>query len=181
MMKKSYTLIELIIVVGMLSLILEAIVGVYLNAIRTQRKILATLDALNQVNYFLEYTERKIKMAKKDDIEIGGKTANCCPQDKINFCQANQSQISFRNAKSECERIFLSNGIIYEEIKGSFLLPLTSTSSLEIKNLNFKIEGASQEDDKQPRVTIFLEAKVKGGKSLKFQTTISQRDLDVRE
>ena len=64
-------------------------------------------------------------------------------------------------------------------------LPLTS-DDLEV--LSFKVgptESWGQDDNKQPRITLFLEAKgVKSQKPelqpiIRIQTTISQRNLDV--
>jgi hypothetical protein len=52
---------------------------------------------------------------------------------------------------------------------------------VKITALRFNLQGAPQGDGSQPRVTIFIEAETKGGKKLRFQTTISQRDLDVTE
>jgi len=178
-MKKSFTLIELLVVVGLISLISGTVIGVYLTGIKSQRKILETQELLNQINYALEYMGRAIRMAKKDDIEIGGETANCCSETKVNYCTSTQ-EILFRNSRNQCQKFYLSGNAIFEEIGGT-TSPLTSTTSIKINFLRFKVEGARQGDGKQPRVTISIEAETRGGRKMKFQTTVSQRDLDVTE
>jgi len=180
-MKKSFTLIELLVVIGLISLVSSSVIGVYLGGIRTQRKVLETQEVLSEINYALEYMGRAIRMAKKDDVTIGGQTNNCCQHDnKINYCTTSQG-ILFRNSRNECQKFYLSDNAIWEEIVGTSTLPLTSTSSMKITSLKFNIAGAPQGDGLQPRVTIFIEAETKGGKKIRFQTTISQRDLDVTE
>jgi len=180
-MKKSFTLIELLVVIGLISLVSGSVIGVYLGGIRTQRKILETQEVLSEINYALEYMGRAIRMAKKDDILIGGNPANCCVASKVNYCQTSTEGILFRNSRNECQKFYLSENAIWEEIGGTSTLPLTSTSSMKITSLKFNITGAPQGDGLQPRVTIFIEAETKGGKKIRFQTTISQRDLDVTE
>jgi len=177
-MKKSFTLTELLVVIGLISLISGTVIGVYISGVRVQRKILEDQEVLSQINYALEYMGRAIRMAKKDDVEIGGQTKNCCPQDKVNFCQNSNSEILFRNSQNQCQRFYLSSNAIYEEIVGVSNFPLTS---IKINSLKFNLSGAPQGDQLQPRVTIFIEAETKGQKKLEFQTTISQRDLDVTE
>ena len=180
-MKKSFTLIELLVVIGLISLVSSSVIGVYLGGIRAQRKILETQEVLSEINYVLEYMGRAIRMAKKDDVTIGGVTQDCCSGNKVNFCQGSTQEILFRNSRNECQKFYLSDNAIWEEIVGTSTLPLTSTSSMKITSLKFNIAGAPQGDGLQPRVTIFIEAETKGGKKIRFQTTISQRDLDVTE
>ena len=88
---------------------------------------------------------------------------------------------------SDCQEFFLENGQLKYKRKiitapPGETLDLTS-NKLEITSLKFKLEGKSQNDNLQPRVTIFLEVKGKGeieaSQKIKIQTTISQRNLDV--
>jgi hypothetical protein len=51
---------------------------------------------------------------------------------------------------------------------------------LEVTNLKFFVQGDNQNDNLQPKVTIFLEIQKKGQPATKIslQTTITQKDLD---
>ena len=175
---KAFTLIELLVVLTIFSIALGSISGIFISGIHSQRKILAEQEILSQMSYILEYMGRAIRMAKKDDLSFSGQTKNCLSGNKVNYeVSSNQSQIKFRNYQNQCQRFYLSSNQIFEEKDGTSL-PLTSPD-LKINSLKFQVFGEIQEDNLQPRVTIFIEAQ-KGKRNLKFQTTISQRDLDVR-
>jgi len=176
---KSFTLIEVLVVTAIFSIVVGAISGVFVTGISSQRKILAEQEILNQISYVLEYMGRAIRMAKKDDIPIGGQTNDCIKNKYyVNYeVSSDQSKIIFRNYQNQCQSFYLSSTQIFEQIDENSPLPLTSPN-LKINSLKFKVSGETQDDKEQPRVTIFIEVE-KGKRNLKFQTTISQRDLDV--
>jgi hypothetical protein len=120
---------------------------------------------------------RAIRMAKKDDISISGQTKNCLSGNKVNYETPTESEIKFRNYLNQCQRFYLSSNQIFEEKEGTVLA--LSSPKIKVNTLKFKIFGESQDDTYQPRVTIFMEIESKG-KKLQFQTTISQRDIDVQ-
>jgi len=116
-------------------------------------------------------------MAKKDD--LGG--INCLSGDKVNFELTHSGNgIKFRNYKDECQEFYLDGKRIFENKNGN-VLPLTS-ANLEVNFLKFQIFGETQSDKIQPRVMTSFEIQKKGQSETKtrFQTTISQRDLDVQ-
>lgn len=182
-MKKGFTLVEMLVVIGLFSLIGGSIVALFVSGISSQRKILATQELLDQTSYVLEFMGRALRMAKKDD--VGGKV-NCLSGDKVNYelTRGNQG-IKFRNYKDECQEFYLEGDRLMEARKkgdeATTTLPLTS-SALKVNSLKFHLSGAGQGDNLQPRVTIFLEISGRGKNppTIKIQTTISQRDLDVQ-
>lgn len=179
--EKSFTLIELLVVIGLVSLISGAVMSIYFSSIQAQREILETQELLSQINYAFEYMARFIMLAKVDDLEDPQHVeVNCCNDYAVNYCLLSPSEILFRNSKNECQKFYLLNNEIYEEIVGTSTFPLTSKSGAKITNLRFKVSGASRDDQEQPRVTILIEVQKRNGKKLYFQTTISQRNLDVR-
>jgi type II secretory pathway pseudopilin PulG len=178
---KSFTLIELLVVTGIFSIAIGSISAIFVSGLSSQRKILAEQEVLNQISYVIEYMGRAIRMAKKDDISFGGGPKDCLSGEKVNYETPSDSEIRFRNYKNECQKFFLSGYTIYEQKNydtGGPQLPLTS-SALKITSLKFRVFGESQNDNFQPRVTIFMEVE-RGGKKFQFQTTISQRDIDVQ-
>lgn len=178
-LQKSFTLVEMLVVIGIFSLVVEAIVGIFISAISVQRKILATQEVLDQISYVLDYMSRAIRMAKKDDIEIYNIQKNCLNGDKVNY-EIDTFSLKFRNSKNECQRFYLSNNQIWEEREG-IILPLTS-QKVKVINLKFQTSGEGQNDFLQPSVTIFLEIEGTGKyvPKMRIQTTISQRDADVQ-
>jgi len=175
---KAFTLVELLVVLTIFSIALGSISGIFISGIHSQRKIMVDQEILSQMSYVLEYMGRAIRMAKKDDISFSGQTKSCLSGDKVNYeVSLDQSQIKFRNYQNQCQSFYLSSNQIFEEKDGtSFSL---TSPDLKINSLKFQVFGESQVDDLQPRVTIFIEVE-KAKRNLKFQTTISQRDLDVQ-
>ena len=180
---KGFTLTELLVVSALFSIAIGSISSIFIAGISSQRKILEEQEVLNQISYVMEYMGKAIRMAKKDDIEIGDSTKDCLGgAEKVNYEAPSESEIKFRNYQNQCQRFFLHENRIYEQknydtVPPGPSFPLTSPT-LNITSLKFRVFGENQTDDFQPRVTIFIEVDRKG-KKLQFQTTISQRDLDV--
>jgi prepilin-type N-terminal cleavage/methylation domain-containing protein len=174
---RGFTLIELLVVIAIFSIAIGSITGIFISGLSSQRRILAEQDILNQIGYAIEYMGRAIRMAKKDDISISGQTKNCLSGNKVNYETPTESEIKFRNYQNQCQRFYLSSNQIFEEKDGT-VLALTSPK-IKVNTLKFKIFGESQDDTYQPRVAIFMEIESRG-KKLQFQTTISQRDIDVK-
>jgi len=184
---KGYTIIEILVAVGIFTMIIAAPTGFLVGSIEAQRKALSSQELVNNVSYTLEYMSRALRMAKKDltgdCIERGLNYEN--PADDI-------SKIRFLNYKGYCQEFSLSDAQLKErksidgdkENLGEFF-PLTS-NDLEVELVRFQLSGAGQDDEFQPRITLFL--KVKGARGqkpelqpeIKIQTTISQRNLDVQ-
>ena len=185
--EKAYTLIEVLVAIAIFTIVIAAPTGFLVGSIKGQQKALSSQKLLDNVSYSLEYISRALRMAKKD---IYG----TCISAGSNFENPmhDTSKIRFLNYNNQCQEFSLSDGQLKqrksttnkEEDLGEFL-PLTS-DDLEIELLKFKLFGQEQEDEYQPRATLVLD--IKGIKSqkpelqsrIKIQTTISQRNLDVR-
>jgi len=94
--------------------------------------------------------------------------------------------IKFNNSQkpSVCQEFFwdITDNRLKETKDGSEPIALTS-DDLEVISFKFKKFGFEQDDNIQPRVVIFLEITKKNqtqAPKIKIQTTISQRNLDVR-
>ena len=103
-----------------------------------------------------------------------------CIENRSNY-QTTRSEkgIKFKNYQDICQEFFLEGGQIKEN-KNDNILPLTS-AGLEVQQFNISLSGATQEDDLQPRVTVFLDIKGKDETRIKIQTTISQRNIDIKK
>lgn len=171
-MKKAFTLIEMLVVIGIFSLVAGSISGLFISGIISQRKILATQELMDQTSYVLEYMSRALRMAKKD---LNG---TCIPA-KTNY-QKLSNGIKFLNYNTQCQQFYL-DGTQLKERKDVTTLPLTS-NSIKVNYFRIQLSGETQDDKVQPRVTIFLEVEGRGKNppKIQIQTSISQRDLDVQ-
>ncbi|MBZ9572787.1 prepilin-type N-terminal cleavage/methylation domain-containing protein [Patescibacteria group bacterium] len=172
-MKKGFTLIELLVTITIFSIVITGFLGLFASAFKEQRKNLNLQYLLQNTSYISEYMSRALRMAKKD---INGN----CITPKDNFALLTQDHIKFLNYNEECQEFFL-DGEVLKVRKLGITQPLTS-SNLIVERLKFEISGETQEDTLQPKVIFSLKIKNKElePQELNLQTTISQRDLDVR-
>jgi prepilin-type N-terminal cleavage/methylation domain-containing protein len=183
MRKNAFTLIEIMVAVGIFAILLTTFTGFFVGAVQSQRKTLASQELIDNVSYNLEYMSRTIRMARKDLV-------GDCISIKNNYeTNPERNRIRFLNYQGECQEFFWNDNDnrLYELKNGETALPLTP-ANLEV--VSFVLSGSEswgqdQEPLTQPKVTLFLEVKGKGQKPelqplIKIQTTISQRNLNVR-
>ncbi|MDD5144687.1 MAG: prepilin-type N-terminal cleavage/methylation domain-containing protein [Candidatus Pacebacteria bacterium] len=186
MKKGGFTLIEICVAVAIFSLAITALFGFLNQTTKTQERSLIMGRMIDNTSYVLEYMSRALRMAKKDD--LGG--VNCLVGNKVNYEITRAGQgIKFRNYKDECQEFFLESDKLKEwkNTGGIQAENFFTPSNIEIGD--FKIGPSDtwdQNDDQQPRVTLYLKAVYSEGYwsnsplLLDVQTTVSQRNLDVR-
>ena len=173
MNNKGFTLIEMMVAVGVFTLLVSAASGIFVSSLRAQRHSLATQEILDQSSYVMEYMSRALRMAKKDDVNGTCTTAGI---PKLNYAIEGQC-LKFRNYHSECQEFCLDGGRL-KEVKGGSENYLTS-ENLTVEDFSVNLEGQQQTDNLQPKVSIFLNIDGKEKSNIKIQTTISQRNLDI--
>lgn len=174
---KGLTLIELLVAALIFSIVIGAAMGVFISAIKLQRYNLAHQQLLSQASFAVEYMDRAIRMAVKDDGFCGFAEQNYKVSD-------GNRKIEFKNYKGECQEFFWDTSDNQLKVyKTDFGTPLILTSDdFEITSFNFQVSGDDIGDNIQPKVTVSMDIKGKGlGQQprIKIQTTISQRNLDL--
>ncbi|KPJ71790.1 hypothetical protein AMJ50_00420 [Parcubacteria bacterium DG_74_3] len=184
---KGFTLPELLTGLAIFSLVIGAASGVFVSAIRGQRKSMAYQELLDQTSYLTEYISRALRMAKKD-------LSGDCISQKTNYenPSGDSSRIRFLDYSVRCHE-FLKDGDVLKERRStdesalSLGEPISLTGTgLKVESVMFYLLGQSQTDNLQPKVTLFLKMKSLGEKpeqqpEIKLQTTISQRNLDIEQ
>ncbi|MDP3991097.1 MAG: prepilin-type N-terminal cleavage/methylation domain-containing protein [Candidatus Nealsonbacteria bacterium] len=169
----GFTLIEMLVAVSIFTLLVGAGSGVFISVLKSQRYTLAMQEVLDQSSYLMEYMSRTARMAQKD------LTGVCTGSAKTNYGSAGQC-LKFLNYKGECQQFCLDGGRI-KEIKSGNQNYLTS-SNLQALVFSIVLTGEEQyPDDRQPRVSLFLKIEGREGAKIELQTTISQRNPDVRK
>jgi prepilin-type N-terminal cleavage/methylation domain-containing protein len=171
-MQKGFSLIEILVAISVFSIIIVVFLDLFSSALYEQGKNLSKSYLLSNTSYISEYISRALRMAKKDITGI------CIPA-KTNFELISSSQIKFLDyTSSECQEFYLDGTEkSIKVVKFGVTIPLTP-SNIQVESLEFVVTGEDQTDNLQPKVTMSLELKNKT-ETLKFQTTVSQRDLDV--
>ncbi|MFH1509750.1 MAG: type II secretion system protein [Candidatus Nealsonbacteria bacterium] len=185
MNKNGYTLIEMLAAVTIFFIATTSLVTFFSGAVRVQRESLAFQELIDNTSYSLEYMSRALRMARKDDIE----SINCLIGDKVNYEFTRSGfGIKFRNYRDYCQEFYLENGRLKEwkDIEGVISENYLTSENIEVMNFTIGSSGWDQNDDKQPKLTMFVEIRgllfdsTSTQPVIKIQTSISQRNPDVR-
>ncbi len=178
-MRHGFTLIEMMVAVAVFTLMVTAGSGLFVSGLRAQRRALATQELLDQTSYISEYMSRAIRMAQKD--MDGGCTDPTRP--RLNFAFIDQC-LRFRNYRDECQQFCLV-GTMLRETRGALAPNYLTSPVLRVTPLDVGVPwvtlvGHTQDDNVQPKVRIFLNIEGRERSRIQIQTSISQRNLDVK-
>jgi len=169
MKNKAFTLIELLVAMSVFVLIVASSSGLLVSGLRIQRRSVAYQQLLDQTSYLAEYMSRAIRMAKKD---ISGV---CTGTAKLNYSFTGQC-LKFVNYQGQCQQ-FCLEGNRLKDGNGVYL----TSGGLSVSAFSVVFSGETQSDDIQPKVGLSLSIQGKENSTINIQTTISQRNLDVRK
>lgn len=186
---KGYTLIEMLVGISVFLILIAVSVEFFVSSLEMQQKALLSQRLLDNVSYVSEYMGRALRMAQKD-------TVGLCIDANNNYATTTNGRggIKFLNYRGECWEFYQSATSTANKISSLIVVvnysTSTATSTLTSEFLNvvsFKVvpSGWNSGDTLQPRTTLFLDAKmIKNNKpelqpTIKIQTTISQRNLDI--
>ncbi len=156
--KEGFTLIEMIVAIAIFSVVMISVAGVLLSSFKAQRKSFALQNAQSNARYLMEYMVREIRMSK------------------INTGEGETDTLNITNSKGET--------IDYKfDLPGAFGRPaelLRGGVLLIPENIDIIGKFYVKSDDAQPRVTIVMKVKSKGGKpeeqaEINLQNTVSSR------
>ena len=169
-MRKGFTLLELIIALGLFSVIVLIAVGGFARALRVQRQLSAFGSVNANMRLVLEQMAREIRTG-----------ANFCTNGT--FC-ASSDVLSFINAHGENVTYCFSGNAIKRVIGAN---PCDAgqkitANNISISHLIFLLSGNLSSDKYPPRITILMgAAPIDASASnykLYLQTTVSSRALD---
>ena len=191
MKKNGYTLIEVLAAVSIFFIASTALLTFFMNAVKAQRTALSSQELVDNISYSMEYMSRALRMAKKDDVN----GINCLSGNKVNYeVTRGGFGIKFRTYDDHCQEFFLETDPVsgikrlkeWKDVDGGSSNYLTS-ENMEITDFTIgPIDSWDQNDNEQSKVTIFLKAvglnsaDSDSPTTLEIQTTVSQRNLDVR-
>ncbi len=190
--KKGFTLIEMIVAVAIFSLVMSAAATLLVSSLKAQRRSLSYQQLADQVSFAAEYMSRSTRMAKK---ELFDHAYTCLSSSGVNFENPGGDDSRMRFIKFDheaeadvCQEFYLDGGQLMEykrnlETGEEETMALTS-EQLQVNSMTFRLSGETQNDNIQPLFTVFWNIE-SGGKdeekaSLDIQTSISQRNLDIR-
>lgn len=168
---QGFTLVELIVAVGLFSVIVSIAIGGFVRAFRTQRQVAGLIVANSNVSLALEQMAREIRTGRnfcRPDAQ-GNPTCPPSPSDRLVFVNSAAETVTYRLNGDVIER---GVGSIFENITGD---------NVNIRYLRFILFGHLRGDGWPPRITVSVGVSSKKGGSeavVSVQTTVSARLLD---
>jgi len=191
----GFTLIELIVALGIFSTLVIGIAGVTIQLVQAQRKAANIQTVVDNIRFGLELMSREMRtglnfnQTTPPPLGCSGSIAGT----EIRFISFNQGNAQFRvyylkdtdgdGRGNTIMRIATPNTAILPTC--AMAEPLTSEDII-VDNLSFDIFGSSPgANDGQPRITISLNLRSKDNSirnqtSMKLQTSVTQRIRDIQ-
>ncbi|MBU6388704.1 prepilin-type N-terminal cleavage/methylation domain-containing protein [Patescibacteria group bacterium] len=168
---RGYTLIELIIAVGLFALIMLLASGAYLMMISLSRHAQGIATGIDNLSFALETMTRNIRT---------GTSYNC---GGVGYCTNGGFTFSFKNSNNQNVTYSLASATIQETVNGTAMALTDPPPAMTISSLTFYTFGTSKSDGLQPRVTIIVSGTVTyaAGKSEPFtvETGATMRGTDL--
>ena len=173
--KKGFSLLELIVSMGIFSVIVLSSIAIFQRVIEGQRLAIASQNTQESLRYVFEVISKEIRTAKKDL----GTCANV-PDDQV-FAVSRGSTLYFKNQDGDCVTYQLTNNRFYitRGVDSGYITP----DEVYISNLIFTARSSSATTQPAVTITMTLYNETFGTKDLyksamDLQTTISSRSYE---
>lgn len=176
--KRGYTLVELIVSLGLFSMVMVVVTGAYLTLISLDRQARASNQLSATLSFAVESMARSMRT---------GTTYMCNQNSSAPNCGSGGTSISFVDTQGQTVTYLLkSNGSI-GQCTGGLCTDATAISltdpRITVTSLKFYVAGVGTTDRVQPQVTFTLAGTMKtdSGKTTNFavQTSATQRYLEI--
>lgn len=182
---QGFTLIEMIVSLGLFTIVLFISTSAFLTIVNADRKSRAVRIATDNLNLALEDMQRRVRTGSYYWCGTGGDLSLVAVQD----CPAGSDTLSFTEQDGTTRTTyFLGPGVIKRQTAlGSIDV---TAPEISITNLKFMVQGSalgpssSGVDTIQPYVVILIDGAVNNAAhpalntSFKIQTTVTQRNYD---
>lgn len=194
---KGFTLVEMIVSIGLFTIVLFIATSAFLSVINADRKSRATRIATDNLNLALEDMMRKIKTGDAYGCDAGGdctagKVFSFTDQTGVNFIYkrgVGSGVIVSGTAPSGCGNAYYTStqGCLLRE-DGSVAVPMIATSpEIDITSLKFAVSGSTVFSDRaQPVVMVVIDGSIganlpntAGKSAFSIQTVVTQRPYDM--
>lgn len=170
----AFTLVELLIAIGLFSVVITIAMGGFVRALRSQRQVVALIAANSNVSLVMEQMSREMRTGYY-----------FCETVLSTPCDPANTNISFLNARGEnivyySEASDNGNGRIFRKVNGEQGSQLTA-DNVNIRNLKFNLAGGVLDPNYPARVVVRASVSPAGNSFnvsdviTNIQTTVSTR------
>lgn len=170
---RGYSLLEMIVSVGVFSVIMLAATGAYLTLINLDRQARATTDVVTNLSFAVDSMSRQIRTGTNYKCNNNSSVPNCTlsPADLFGFIDSNARTVTY--SIDEGQLIVTTGGVS----------AALTDPRVEILALNFYVRGVGDGDGIQPQVTMTIKGKIptKTGQDAEFtvQGAATQRLIEL--
>lgn len=179
----GYTLIELLVAIGLFLVVVTIAVGGFTRALRTQRQVQQLIAAQSNVSLAIEQMAREIRTGTNfcDGTVVDGASMTCSSV-------TDPVELKFRNALGKIVAYRLKAGAIERGVRdvvgGTVNFQKITGENANIQYLNFRLFGNRPGSDYPPRITISLGVSPRGDVGISsvtvdLQTTVSARNIPL--
>ncbi len=147
--QRGYTLLELIVAVGIFSVVMLAATGAYLTLIKLDRQARAVNDIANNLTFAVDSMARAVRTGSAYKCNNSVASPNCTNTPGTSF--------GFNDNESPSRAIVysLSSGQVVATINNGTPIPLTDPR-IQVTALEFRVRGVGTGDGTQPQVTFSI-------------------------
>ncbi len=154
--KRGFTLVELIVSIGLFTVVLTIAASAYLSLISLNRKARATNDLVSNLSYVVEAMSRSIRTGSS--YQCGGLGGTNCPSN-------GNSTFAFTNDQGQSVTYLLKPGGVVGQCIGGSCTPSSADpltdSRITVTQLQFFVQGVGTGDQTQPRVLFTVSGTIK--------------------
>ena len=180
---KGFTLIELIVSIGLFSVVSTLAVGSILVLVDNNRALRSEQSTITNVSFALDAMTRDIRMGYNYYCESSSFLVFNVPgNDSVQDCTNGNEGISFVEGSAvttlgtEVRRAYYYDGdTVYRKL-GTNTPEAIISSSINVVDFDMYVSGTS---DEQPVVTIYMRVRSESGQEYDFQTSVTQRFLNI--
>jgi len=170
--RSAFTLVELLVAIGLFGVIVSIAIGGFVRALRTQRQVVALINANSNVSLVIEQIAREIRTGYNF-------CESTCTPTSLNFTDAKNHHIVYDYLPS------VGHGAITRQEDSGEVVPITA-DNVDIRYLNFtRLQDANSPSPTDPlyppRITINITlsptAVGQVASETNIQTTVSARSF----
>lgn len=178
--RRGYTLIELVVAVGIFALIMSLAAGAYLIMISAGRSAQATATGINSLAFALEDMTRSVRTGTGYNCNNPG-GGNCSSGgNSFYFTDASGNAVSYSRSVSSTY-CGTATACLVKNVGGN--ISTLTDPSVNVSSLTFYVSGVFTGDGAAPHVTIVISGNVSAGagKTTAFsvETGATQRSTDI--